>query len=42
MGGGGHKHESKAVRDLEQSQLSTAANNVEIAGNGTIKIVWAL
>jgi hypothetical protein len=30
-----------AVRDLEQSQLSTAANNVEMAGNGTINIVWA-
>jgi hypothetical protein len=33
MGGGGPKQESMAVRDLEQSQLSTAANNVEVAGN---------
>jgi hypothetical protein len=41
MGGGRLKHESMAVRDLEQSQLSTAANNVEIPGNGTIQIVWA-
>jgi hypothetical protein len=31
-----------AVRNLEQSQLSIAANNAEIAGNGTIQIVWAL
>jgi hypothetical protein len=30
-----------AVRDLEQSQLSTAENNVEITGKGTIQIVWA-
>jgi hypothetical protein len=29
------------ARDVEQSQLSFAANNVEIAGNGTIHIVWA-
>jgi hypothetical protein len=36
MGGGRPKHESMAVRDVEQSQLSTAANNVEIPGNGTI------
>jgi hypothetical protein len=27
--------------EIEQSQLSTAANNVEVAGNGTIQIVWA-
>jgi hypothetical protein len=36
MGGGRPKHESMAIRDVEQSQLSTAANNVEIAGNATI------
>jgi hypothetical protein len=41
MGGGRPRHESMLVRDLEQSQLSTAANNVEIAGNETIHIVWA-
>jgi hypothetical protein len=41
MGGGGPKHESMAVRDLEQYKLSTAANNVHITGNGTIQIVWA-
>jgi hypothetical protein len=41
MGGGRPRHESMAVRDLEQSQLSTASNNVEIAGNGTIQLVWA-
>jgi hypothetical protein len=41
MGGGAPRHESMAIRNLEQSQLSTAANNVEIAGNGTIQIVWA-
>jgi hypothetical protein len=35
------RHESMAVRNLEQSKRSTAANNVEIAGNGKIKIVWA-
>jgi hypothetical protein len=28
-----------AVTDLEQNKLSTAANNVQIAGNGTIQIV---
>jgi hypothetical protein len=38
MRGGRSKHESMAVRDLilEQSQFSTAANNVEIAGNRTV------
>jgi hypothetical protein len=41
MGGGRPRHESIAVRDLEQSQLSTAANNLEIAGNGIIQIVFA-
>jgi hypothetical protein len=40
MGGGRPKHGSMAVRDLEQSQLSTAANNEEIASNGAIQIVW--
>jgi hypothetical protein len=39
MGGKRPRHKSKVVRDLEQSQLSTAANNVEIAGNGPIQIV---
>jgi hypothetical protein len=39
MGEGKPGHESMAVRNLEQSQLSTAANNVDIAGNGTIQIV---
>jgi hypothetical protein len=41
MGGGRPRHESIAARDLGQSQLSTAANNVEITGYGTIQIVWA-
>jgi hypothetical protein len=39
MGGGRPKHGSMAVRDLEESQLSTAANNEEIASNGAIQIV---
>jgi hypothetical protein len=41
MGGGRPRHESMVVRDLKQSQISTAANNVEIVGNGKIQIVWA-
>jgi hypothetical protein len=36
MGGGRPKHESMAVRDVEQSQLAIAATNVEIAGSATI------
>jgi hypothetical protein len=36
MGGGMPKHESMAVRDVEQNQLSTAANNIEITVKGTI------
>jgi hypothetical protein len=39
MGGGRARHESMDVRNLEQSQLSTAANNVEIASKGTIQNV---
>jgi hypothetical protein len=41
MGGERPRHESIAVRDMEQCKFSTAANNVQIAGNGTIQIVWA-
>jgi hypothetical protein len=41
MGGGKPKHGSMAVRDLEQSQLSTASNNEDIASNRAIQIVWA-
>jgi hypothetical protein len=32
------QHDSMAVRYLEQTQLSTAAYNVEVAGNGAIRL----
>jgi hypothetical protein len=42
MGRGRPRNESMAVRNMKLSQLSTAANNVEIAGNGKIQIVLAV
>ena len=35
------EEEGLSMEDLEQSQLSTAANNEEIASDGAIQIVWA-
>jgi hypothetical protein len=34
MGGGRLRHELMNVRHIEQSKLSTTANNVQIARNG--------